>query len=435
MENKIVTRRNCLRLAASCVAFPLLGQPAKRTLKIAKWAHLVPQFDRWFEEMALQWGREHDTTVVVDHVPIEQVWAKANAEVKAGAGHDIWMFPWPPAEFQQYAIDHTEIYQKLAFQYGSIPQIAYRSTANPKTKRHFAVADYWVPSPFQYFGDFWAEANMPLGPLHYGSLRSGGQRVRSKLGIPCGLSFAPTLEGNVTAHTVFYAYRGQVLDPAGEVAINRSAFTIEALKYVKALSTDAGSPEEFTWRPSGNLKAMLARKASCTMSGISVARAAEHESPETARRLLLQPPLLGPYGVTAFPQITNCSVVWKFAQSPEAATEFLTGLIDQSRAGYENSLGCNFPTYPKTIPNLVVRLERDAQAEPPDKYGHLRDALHWTPNFGSPGFATATWMEVFNRSVLPRMFANFVQGRLSAEEAARAAEAEVKSIAEKWKKV
>ena len=438
-EKRDLTRRKCLELAAKCagpvLAFPLLSQPVKRTLRIAKWAHLVPQFDRWFESMAAEWGRQHDITVAVDHVPVEQVWAKANAEAQAGVGHDLWMFPWPPAEFQQYAIDHTEIYQKLALQYGSIPQIAYRSTLNPKTKRHFALADYWVPSPFQYYGDFWAEADMPLGPMHYGSLRSGGQRVRSKLGIPCGLSFAPTLEGNVTSHTLFYAFRGQVLGPAGDVAINRNAFTVEALKYVKALSEDAGSPEEFTWGPSGNVKAMLARKASCTAGAISVARAAEHESPETAGRLRLQPPLLGPYGVTAFPHITNCSVVWNFSQNREAATEFLTGLIDRSKAGYENSLGCNFPTYPKTIPNLVVRLEKDSRAEPPDKYGHLKDALHWTPNSGSPGFATPTWMEVFNRSVLPRMFANFVKGRLSAEEAARVAEAEVKAIAERWKRV
>jgi hypothetical protein len=44
-------------------------------------------------------------------------------------------------------------------------------------------------------------------------------------------------------------------------------------------------------------------------------------------------------------------------------------------------------------------------------------------------------MEVFNRSVIPRMFAYFVKGELNAEEAARAAEAEVRQIAEKWKGV
>ena len=405
---------------------------SRPTLRIAKWSHFVPQFDSWFEETARSWGQQHDTDVVVDYVSVTQVWAKAKAEARAGGGHDIWIFPWPPAEFKGYVIDHTEVYDKLSFTYGSIPQIAHRSTFDPKEKRHFAVADFWIPSPFQYYSDFWADVNMPAGPVHYGSLRSGGQRIRAKRGIPCGLSFAPTLEGNVTAHTLFYAFRGQILDAAGDLAINRNAFTIEALKYVKALIQDAGTAEAFSWGPSGNVQAMLSRKTSCTGNAISLARAAEREKPETAKEIRLQPPLLGPYGVTAFPHVTNCSVVWNFAQNREAATQFLVDMVGNSKAGFEQSLGCNFPTYPKTIPNLVVRLEKDPRSDPPDKYRHLEDALHWTPNLGSPGFATPAWMEVFNTSVLPRMFARFAKGELSAEETARTAESEVKKVFAKW---
>jgi multiple sugar transport system substrate-binding protein len=178
---------------------------------------------------------------------------------------------------------------------------------------------------------------------------------------------------------------------------------------------------------------MLARKTSCTSNSISLLRAAESQTPEVAREMRLQPPLLGPYGVTAFPHATNCSVIWKFAKNQTIAKQFLVDLIGTSRVGYEKSLGCNFPVYPKTLPNLIVRLENDPHADPPHKYGHLKDALHWTPNLGAPGFATPVWMETFNRSVIPRMLASFVKGKLTAEDAARAAEAEVKRIAERWK--
>jgi hypothetical protein len=44
-------------------------------------------------------------------------------------------------------------------------------------------------------------------------------------------------------------------------------------------------------------------------------------------------------------------------------------------------------------------------------------------------------MEVFNTFLIPRMFSSVVKGELSAEDAARAAETEVKRIAEKWKKI
>jgi hypothetical protein len=43
-------------------------------------------------------------------------------------------------------------------------------------------------------------------------------------------------------------------------------------------------------------------------------------------------------------------------------------------------------------------------------------------------------MEVFNTFVIPRMFKRAITGEASAEDAARAAETEVKSIAEKWSK-
>src|SRR2546422_1396176 len=43
-------------------------------------------------------------------------------------------------------------------------------------------------------------------------------------------------------------------------------------------------------------------------------------------------------------------------------------LVDKSDAIYEKSLGCNFPTYAKTVPNLIVRLEHDSQGSPPSKY-------------------------------------------------------------------
>jgi multiple sugar transport system substrate-binding protein len=439
---KSFPRRDFIKLAAAtAVAGPffnfshrVLGNPKK--LKIAKWAHLIPEYDVWFEsEWAKQWGEKNNTDVVVDIIPIEKVHADAAAEVEAGKGHDLFMFPWPPAEFHHHAIDHAEIYQNVSMRYGSIPQISYKSTFSPSTKTHFAFADYWIPAPMHYYQDLWADVGMPLGPVHYGSLRTGGQKIREKLGIPCGLAFSPTLEGNISANTLLYASHGQILDSDGNAFLNKTAFTVTALNYVKSLSEDAGTPDQFTWGPSGNVQAMLARKTSCSTNAISLLRAAEKQSPELAKKIKLQPPLLGQYGVTAFPHATNCSAVWKFAENQEGAKQFLADMTDSCRVGYDKSLGCNFPAYQKALPNLVVRLYKDPQADPPNKYYALKDALHWTPNLGAPWFANPAWMEVFNSFVIPRMFANVAQGNLSAPDAAAEAQKEVTAIVEKWNQI
>src|SRR6266849_2765801 len=121
------SRRDFIRLAAGAAAagpfflFPDRALAQQKTLKIAKWAHFVPEFDRWFEdELAGEWGKRHDTQVVVDHVPLEKIGALAAAEVAAREGHDLFMFPWPPAEYQQHSIDHTELHRTVASKYGDL---------------------------------------------------------------------------------------------------------------------------------------------------------------------------------------------------------------------------------------------------------------------------------------------------------------------------
>jgi len=442
-DERPVARRDFLKLAAGAAAagplflFPERALGGQKTLRIAKWAHFMPEYDLFFERVAEDWGLRNRTRVTVDLIPVEKIGAAATAEINAGRGHDIFVFPWPPAEYYQHAIDHGDVYRAVAVKYGAIPQLAHRSTFNPKNGQYFAFADFWAPSPLHFFQDYWGEVGMPLGPVHYGGLRSGGRQLRDKLGIPSGLAFTPTLEGNVTLHTIFYAFRAWILDGSGGLLFNKNVFAVGALKYIQALYQESGTPAQLAWGPSGNVKTMLARKTSCTTNAISLLRMAEKEAPQIAGKLRIQPPLSGTngMGVTALPHATNCSVVWNFARNQEGARQFLADLIDTSRLGYQASLGCNFPVYPKTVPDLIVRLSSDPHADPPYKYVELKDALHWTPNVGVPGFATPAYMEVFNSSLIPRMVQSVLKGEHSPEEAAAAAATEIERIVAKWQQV
>ena len=440
-KGRQVGRRDFVRFAASAAAAgPFLLTPRRaharrKVLRIAKWAHFVPEFDVWFASVAKAWGLQNGMQVTVDAIPLENIAAAAQAEIRSGKGHDVFMFPWPPAQYYQHTIDHADVYHRTATKYGAIPQLAHRSTFMPASGRYFAFADFWMPTPLHFFQDYWAEVGMPLGPVNYTSLRSGGSKLREKLGIPCGLPFTSTLEGNVTLHTLFYAFRAWILDGAGNALFGKNVFAVETLKYVQALYRDSGSPEQLTWGAGGNVRAMLARKTSSTSNAISLLRTAEKQDPALAGQIRLQPPLLGTHGmgVTALPHVTNCSVVWRFSRSQDEARQFLAELIDLSRDGFEQSLGCNFPMYSKTVPNLVVRLSQDPRADPPYKYVELKDALHWTPNLGVPGFATPAYMEIFNSHLLPRTVQSVLSGERSPEEAAGLASAEIQRIATKWR--
>ena len=102
VTEKPVNRRDFIkRAAAGTAAASLLSQRAlasQKTLRILKWEHFLPDFDHWFESAAREWGLAHDTKVILDKVPVEKIGTAAWAEAKARKGHDICIFPWPPAE-------------------------------------------------------------------------------------------------------------------------------------------------------------------------------------------------------------------------------------------------------------------------------------------------------------------------------------------------
>src|SRR5919205_213815 len=99
----------------SAFLFPQRALAQQKTLKIVQWSHFVPGYDKWFDgTFCKQWGEKNDTQVVVDHIAIGEINARAAAEVSARRGHDLFMFLSPPAAYEKQAIDHGEIYEQVA---------------------------------------------------------------------------------------------------------------------------------------------------------------------------------------------------------------------------------------------------------------------------------------------------------------------------------
>jgi len=143
--------------------------------------------------------------------------------------------------------------------------------------------------------------------------------------------------------------------------------------------------------------------------------------------------LKGPVRRIAAEHVMDCYAIWNFAENKEGAKQFLTDYIDSFGAAFKASEFYNFPCFPSTVPDLAKQLENDPKAVPPEKYKVLANVLDWATNVGYPGYATAGIDEVFNTFVIPTMFAKAAHGEMSPEEAARAAEKEIKRIFDKWK--
>ncbi len=433
-----LTRREFVKVAgvgaaAASGLVPVLGRAQQKTLRIVQWSHFVPAYDTWFDgTFCKQWGQKHDTNVIVDHISIGEVNARAAAEVSAQRGHDLFMFLSPPAAYEKQVIDHAAVYQQVEKKWGKPIELGVKSTLNPKTKKYFAFSDSYVPDPGNYRQDLWSQVGYPKGPDTWDDLRKGAAAIKQKLGNPCGIGLSQELDTNMAMRALLWSFGGSVQDAEGRVVID-SPQTIEALKFMAALQKEAQTDEVYTWDPSSNNRGILAGKLSYVANAISVTRTAEKENPEMSKKIQIVPALKGPVRRIASEHVMSCYVIWNFAQNKEGAQQFLVDFIDAFHQAFTASEFYNFPCFPPTVKDLKQLIANDPKASPPDKYAVLGGVLDWATNVGYPGYATAGIDEVFNTFVVPTMFAKVARGQLSAQDAAKAAEQEVKRIFAKWK--
>jgi multiple sugar transport system substrate-binding protein len=420
---------NRRRFAAGLTAaflFPYRALAQRRTLKIVQWSHFVPAYDKWFDEVfARQWGEKHDTTVVVDHISVNEINARAAAEASAKSGHDLFMFISPPAAYSNRVIDHREVYEEVQRKHGKPIELAIRSTYDPKTKRFFAFSDSYVPDPGNYRKDLWKQVGLPDGPSTYHDLLVGGKRIKETIGNPVGIGLSQEVDTNMAMRAILWSFGGAEQDEHGRVTLN-SKQTIDAVKFVRDLYRQTMTPEVFSWDPSSNNRGIISGRLSFVQNAISVTRSAEKDAPLMAGNIFLTPALRGPVRRIAAEHLMSCYAIWDFAQNKEGAKQFLADLVSDFAAAFRASELYNFPCFSPTVPDLKSLVSRDP------KYAVLADAINWTTNVGYPGYASAAIDEVFNTFVLPTMFAKAARGEMTPEDAVRAADAEVKRIFAKW---
>jgi multiple sugar transport system substrate-binding protein len=406
--------------------------PGRKTLRILQWSHFIPAYDRWFDGVyTKEWGEKNGISVVVDHMASTEVAARGASEAAAGKGHDLFLFLSPPAAYESQVLDHRAVVEAVEKKHGKMIALAERSTFNPKTGKYFAFSDSYVPDPGNYRIDLWQSVGFPRGPDSWEDLRVGGSRIKKQFGNSVGIGLSQEIDSNMALRAVLWSFGGAEQDEQGRVAIT-SKGTIEALKFVRALYQETMTPEVFTWDPSSNNRMILAGRASFVCNAISVTRTAERESPEMSKKIGLTPALAGPVRRIASEHVMNCYVIWKFAENPEAAKQFLVDLVDHFSDVFREGESYNFPSFPGSLPDLKQRLSHDPKADPPDKYRVLGSVLDWATNVGFPGYATAAIDEAFNTFVIPTMFARVARGEATPEGAVKVADSELRRIFSKW---
>jgi multiple sugar transport system substrate-binding protein len=400
----------------------------ERTLRVNQWSHFVPAYDAWFDnEFARPWGEKHDVDVIVDHVPFNEVTARADTEVARGVGHDIFGFVWTAAaQFEDHTIDHREIVEEAQGKLGSLHPLVERTIFNPRTKKYLGFSESWVPNVTHYRVDLWDSLGPGERPRTWDDVLRAGPRLKA-LGHPPGFSLGEgDPDATVSLMGVMHAYGSSVQNEDGKPTIDTPA-TVEAVKLMAAIYKGGMNQEVLTWDGTSNNRFLAGGAGSIILNPVSAIRAIEKQNPELASKIQLLPLPTGPAGNRS-PYFVSTSVIWKFARNPELAKQFLVDLAVQSRDVLTQSEFYNLPSFPAAIPDL-----RDLVAAGTGRYALLADAATWTTNLGHPGPANAAVEEVFEQAIVTKMFTAAARGDLSADEAVKRAHAQAVPIFDKWR--
>jgi multiple sugar transport system substrate-binding protein len=409
------------------------GRWLSGNLSILQWVHFVPDYDEWFDKTwCKQWGEKNDVNVTVDHIANTQLDARAASEVAGQSGHDIFQFLSPPAIYEDQVINHNDIVAQATKKVGKMGPLAKLSTYNPKTRKYFAVSDNYVPDPVVWRHDLWSAAGE--APTTWEHVRKAAPKLKSA-GHPIGIGMSNELDSNM-ANIAFLMCFGSFIQNEDNHLTIKSKQTVEALKFMASIYKTGETDEIFGWNPASNNNFLYSGKGSMILNAISATRTPEDQHLPFVDNLWIWPIPAGPHGRFGLEHVMGCYVVWKFAKNKPAAEKFLADLIINYKQATTASKLYNFPSFPGAFPfNSIKKVAKTDAHKPSGKYTILNTiAEKYTHNVGYPGFSNAAINEIFTTYLIPQMFAEVAQGKMSAQDAVNAANRQMTGIYRKWKR-
>jgi multiple sugar transport system substrate-binding protein len=414
--------------------------PDGTELRILQWSHFVPQYDKWVDPFAKDWGEANNVAVTIDHINQAELIPTLTAAIDAGEGPTLVELIIAPALFVEGVRDLTDVNMRAQELFG--PQ-APTCTANsylPTNNMWYGYCHGWVPDPGDYDINLWSQVDFPNGPETWADLLEGGARIKEESGIPMGLGLSPEIDSNMAMRGIIWSFGGSIQDENECVTIN-SPEVIEAVEYVTDLYNQTMTEEVFAWNAASNNQGLIAGELSYILNSISAYRSLQKIDPEAADNIGFVPALKGPRGDQhASAHLWSIYVVPNYVEDGpefEAAKAFMLHLTANYNQATFNSELYNFPAFKSTVPQLYEEggwLDVDPfGSRPPAKLKMLLTAEDWVTYLGWPGPSNPAVSEVYATHIIPTMMGRAALGELTAEEAVLEAEAQINDIFEKWR--
>jgi multiple sugar transport system substrate-binding protein len=413
------------------VPFVSRARAQGKTLTIIQWSHFVPAFDKWFDEFAADWGKKNGLAVTVDHIPEQDIAARAAAEVSAQSGHDLFMWNGAggPHLYRHQLIDMTSLVESVEKKYGQASVIGRQIAYNLDTKTWSAFPDYYINNPTMYRKDLWGDIGMI--PETWDDIRIGGAKLKQK-GHPVGMSLARSNDPNLAWRGVLWSFGASVQDESGKHVVLDSRQAVEAVKYAVALYKEAMASDVLSWNDASNNQYIDSGVGSLIINPISAYRTAQQLNAKVADNIFVLKAPKGP-ARQLVGAASNAYGIWKFSKNHEVGIEFLKYYADNWVDAFKASTGYNMPIFANIVPKPMPILSNDPTSHPADKLAVLQTSDEWCAVAGWPGPAWAATDEVYNDFVICDMMTKAATGALTPEESVKWATRQAQEIFQKWK--
>lgn len=436
-----LTRRRFLKNTALTVAAtgtaPMISAPfvskalaADTSLSILQWAHFVPEYDTWFDKFAKEWGEKNNIAVTVDHLPVQNIPARAAAEASAQSGHDLFGFNGSGGAhlYRKFFINLADLVKETEKKYGQVTTIGKQLGYNADDGSWSAFPDFYINFPGMYQKSLWDEIGMK--PDTWENLRTGGAKLKAK-GHPVGISLGHSNDPSTTWRGLLWSYGAAIQDEAGKKIVLNSKETVEATKYVAALYKEAMTSDVLSWNDASNNQYIVSGVASYIVNPISAYRSAQKANKKLADDIFVIDPPKGP-AKQIMGAASEFYGIWKFAKNKEAAIAFLKYYVENWPEAFTASEGYNNPCFANLVPKPMPILSNDPTSTPHDKLAILQDSDKWSAIPGYPGPATPATDEIYYAFIINDMMAKAATGQLSAEDSIKWATQQCEGIMKKW---
>ena len=434
-----ISRRRFLKTAGATAlavstgpAIIIPGRAQPKTLRILRYKGSNPSSTQRLTKFAEEWGERNNTHVIVDFVKMGDFENHIAAEAAAQQGHDLIIPTWPAAAYEGHVIDHSEIYQECKHRYGEALDLAIKSSYNPKTQRFWSVCASFGSLFVNYRKDLWGAIGMV--PDTWEDLWLGGRRIKFFHNHSLGFPFSPGIDSDGTWRALLYSFGASIQDADGNPAL-KSKEALSALRFGKTLYEETMTEEVLKWDGwYSNNRFMLAGEGSLTLNTNTIIRTGKRKQLPITDNLLLAPLPQGPAGRIGPTNNVVTYFIWKFANNPESAKQFIVDYVgNSSRQAFVDIHFDAYPGFPQSVPDLEHLIANIAREMPSNNYKLLADTTSWTTNIGYPGYFNAAINEIYNAGLIPAMFANAATGKMTPDEALTQADQEVRKIYDKWR--